>query len=103
MIVQFLICCILFFVSDILALKMNIWRTMESDPTFVHNDAKVDLRMHRQMTFLKVKRLLELNFVSFEEAMTDPAKSMAWVGAVGMQHHGQISSFLANSMYAPFF
>ena len=65
---------------------------MESDPTFVHNDAKVDLRMHRQMTFLKVKRLLELNFVSFEEAMTDPAKSMAWVGAVGMQHHGQISS-----------
>ena len=64
---------------------MNIWRTIESDPTFVHKDEDIQgsLKRHRQSTFLKVKRLLELNFVPFEEAMTDPAKSMAWVGAVG--------------------
>ena len=67
---------------DVLALKMNIWRTLESDPTFAQKDA-ADLKNHRHLTFQKVKRLLELNFVPFEEAMTEPAKSMAWVGAVG--------------------
>ena len=68
--------------EEILALKMKIWRALECDPVFSHLEA-ADLRDHRQSTFAKVKKLIALNFVPFEDAMIQPARSMAWVGAVG--------------------
>ena len=68
--------------EEILALKMKIWRALENDPVFSHQEAS-DLRNHRQSTFAKVKKLISLNFVPFEDAMIQPARSMAWVGAVG--------------------
>ena len=62
---------------------MKIWRALENDPIFSHHDDTSDLKDHRQTTFAKVKKLISLNFVPFEDAMIQPARSMAWVGAVG--------------------
>ena len=56
---------------------------MESDPIFAR-ESEENLNSKRASTFNKVQRLLELDFVPFEVAMSEPDKPMAWVGAVGM-------------------
>ena len=63
---------------------MNIWTHLATDPVFAQQSKDVTLEEKRWVTFKKVKRLIELDFVPFEVAMSEPEKSMAWVGAVGM-------------------
>ena len=69
--------------EDILDLKMRIWKHLQKDSIFAHKSEET-LDSKRASTFEKVQRLIELDFVPFEDAMSEPQKSMAWNGAVGM-------------------
>ena len=69
--------------SEILELKMKVWHHLESDPEFAHKDQET-LPEKRAATLRKVKKLVKLNLVPFEDTLVEPEKSMAWIGAVGM-------------------
>ncbi len=65
--------------EEILALKMRIWRYLEQEPLFAHDVLDGGLARDREVTFKRVKKMVEMNFVPFEEAMMNPLKSMGWV------------------------
>ena len=74
-----------FHTEPLLALKMKIWRGLEQDPIFAHDLLRHDdcnLSREREVTFKRVQRLVEMNFAPFEEIMTNPLKSMAWVSVM---------------------
>ena len=54
---------------------MKIWKEIEADPIFAHHSDE-SLSSKRASTFEKVQKLILLNHVPFEVAMSEPEKSM---------------------------
>jgi len=69
--------------EDILRMKMRVWRRMEVEPVFAHK-GEMTLDENREVTALRIHRLMELNLVPDSELMETPLKSAAIVSALGM-------------------
>ena len=56
---------------------MKIWNHLASDPIFARNvEEENSLDAKRAITFKRVQRLVELDFVPFETSMMEPEKSI---------------------------
>ena len=68
-----------FHTEEILKLKMKIWNHLASDPIFARNvEEENSLDAKRAITFKRVQRLVELDFVPFETSMMEPEKSISF-------------------------
>lgn len=61
-----------------------MWETLEMDPLFAHQDVDLTLDQQRELTYKRVKRLHEYNFVPEAEMMSNPAKFSTLQRAVQM-------------------
>lgn len=63
--------------------KHRIWRTLASDPLFRSPATALTLDEKRKLTFQRVKRLVEYNFVTAEDLLENPARDQAFNMALG--------------------
>lgn len=62
----------------------QVWETLEKDPLFAHQNVDLTLDKQRELSFKRVKRLHEYDFVPEDEMMSNPAKFYALARAVQM-------------------
>ncbi|KAJ9594894.1 hypothetical protein L9F63_013819 [Diploptera punctata] len=60
--------------ETLLRFKMNIWKTLESDPLFHHPDKRLTLDEERHLAVKRMYRLKEYDFLPFEELVADVRK-----------------------------
>ena len=53
---------------------LQIWDTLERDPLFARQDADLTLDQQRELTYRRVKRLYEYDFLPHSEIMENPTK-----------------------------
>lgn len=71
--------------EEICALKKRVFKTMENDPVFARRPGE-DLPMEkmRELTFLRVKQLFRYDFLTKEDIMADPFKTLILTDCLGM-------------------
>ena len=62
--------------------KHCIWRTLASDPLFRSPATELTLDEKRKLTFQRVKRLVEYNFVPSEKLLENPARDQVFTMAL---------------------
>ncbi|XP_069034019.1 peroxisomal acyl-coenzyme A oxidase 3 [Embiotoca jacksoni] len=83
--------------EDILAFKQHVFRTLENDPLFARQPGEdVPLEKMRELTFLRVKQLFRYNFLTKEEMMADPWKTVVLNDCLGMYDWAVNSKFFLN-------
>ncbi|KAK3587288.1 hypothetical protein CHS0354_034441 [Potamilus streckersoni] len=70
--------------EDILRFKNKIWTTIENDPLFYHSLQTQTVEKDREITFLRVKRLFEYNFLTEKELFSNPLKHQVQTDCLGM-------------------
>ncbi|XP_068005751.1 peroxisomal acyl-coenzyme A oxidase 3 [Melanerpes formicivorus] len=71
--------------EDIIQLKNRIFSALESDPLFAHHPGEdVCREKYQELTFLRLKRLFEYEFVTQQEVMENPLKLLTMIASVGM-------------------
>ena len=68
--------------EDSIRFKHHIWRTLASDPLFRPPATALTLDQKRQLTFQRVKRLVEYNFMPTEELFEHPMRDMVLTTAL---------------------
>lgn len=89
----------LFFLEgeEIVAFKHNLWKTLEDDPLFARLPGEdVSLEKMRELTFLRVKQLFRYSFLTEEEAMSNPWKTMALNDCLGMYDWAMGAKYFLN-------
>ena len=76
-----------------LPLGSQVWDTLERDPLFAHQDVDLTLDQKRELTFKRVKRLFEYDFLPTSEALQNPAKMRALNAAGQMYDISLFASF----------
>lgn len=66
---------------------------MERDPLFAHSNADMTLDQKREITFRRVKRLFEYEFLPTEEAMENPTKLLVFQIALQMYDMALYASY----------
>ena len=61
-----------------------MWDTLERDPLFAHQDADLTLDQQRELTYRRVKRLYEYDFLPDSEIMESPTKLSTFLRVVQM-------------------
>lgn len=61
-----------------------MWETLERDPLFAHQNVDLTLDQQRELTYKRVKRLHEYDFVPESEVLANPAKFNALARAIQM-------------------
>ncbi|KAK5876183.1 hypothetical protein CesoFtcFv8_027179 [Champsocephalus esox] len=83
--------------EEIVAFKHNLWKTLEDDPLFARLPGEdVSLEKMRELTFLRVKQLFRYNFVTEEEAMYNPWKSVVLNDCLGMYDWAMGAKYFLN-------
>ena len=60
--------------EDVVTTRKAVWDTMARDPLFDDPGGELSLQEQRQLTFRRVKRLAEYDFVPEEEILATPVK-----------------------------
>ncbi|XP_057709882.1 peroxisomal acyl-coenzyme A oxidase 3 [Corythoichthys intestinalis] len=83
--------------EEVTALKQRIFAALESDPLFSRTPGE-DLPMEkmRELTFLRVKQLFRYDFLTDEEAMMDPWKTVVLNDCLGMYDWSLAAKFFLN-------
>ena len=68
--------------EDSIRFKHRIWRTLASDPLFRSPANALTLDEKRQLTFQRVKRLVEYNFMPSEDLLENPARDLVFTMAL---------------------
>ncbi|XP_064007695.1 peroxisomal acyl-coenzyme A oxidase 3 isoform X3 [Pogoniulus pusillus] len=68
-----------------ISFSLRVFSSLESDPLFAHHHGEDLCReKYQELTFLRLKRLFEYDFVTQQEAMENPLKLLTMVVCVGM-------------------
>uniref|UniRef100_A0A7N6AU62 Acyl-coenzyme A oxidase n=1 Tax=Anabas testudineus TaxID=64144 RepID=A0A7N6AU62_ANATE len=71
--------------EEMLAFKQHVFKTLENDPLFARRPGEdIAIDKMRELTFLRVKQLFRYNFLSKEEAMANPLKTVILNDCLGM-------------------
>ena len=70
--------------EDIIRFKLRIARSLEADPLFAHHPSQELTRQeHRKITLLRMKRLMEYDFLPDEEFMANPLLTQHMYNTLG--------------------
>eukprot|EP00095_Tigriopus_kingsejongensis_P010852 snap_masked-scaffold592_size129239-processed-gene-0.6 protein:Tk10852 transcript:snap_masked-scaffold592_size129239-processed-gene-0.6-mRNA-1 annotation:"hypothetical protein LOTGIDRAFT_159357" len=69
---------------DLIQFKEDIWTKLANDPIFAPTPETESLEDQRSITFQRVTRLLDYDFLSQEKLMENPLRYPAYIAAVGM-------------------
>ncbi|KAK5848676.1 hypothetical protein PBY51_006270 [Eleginops maclovinus] len=79
------------------AFKHYLFKTLEADPLFARRPGEdLSLEKMRELTFLRVKQLFRYNFMTEEEAMSDPWKTVTLNDCLGMYDWSMGAKFFLN-------
>lgn len=84
--------------EDVLDFKENIWSTLEKDPLFQRKVEKLSIDEQRRLTFLRVKRLVEYDFLSEEEILENPMKACGIHDALGSYNWSLMAKMLLHNL-----
>uniref|UniRef100_A0A667ZVK8 Acyl-coenzyme A oxidase n=1 Tax=Myripristis murdjan TaxID=586833 RepID=A0A667ZVK8_9TELE len=71
--------------EDILAFKQHVFRTLENDPLFARQPGEdLSLEKMRELTFLRTKQLFRYNFLTQDDVMANPWKTVILNDCLGM-------------------
>lgn len=71
--------------EEIVEFKQHVFKTLENDPLFARQPGEdIPLEKMRELTFLRVKQLFRYNFLTKEEVMANPWKSVTLNNCLGM-------------------
>lgn len=71
--------------EEILQFKQHVFTTLENDPLFARQPGEdIPIEKKRELTFLRTKQLFRYNFLTEEEAMANPWKSLILTDCLGM-------------------
>lgn len=83
--------------EEILEFKQHVFKTLENDPLFARQPGEdVPLEKMRELTFLRVKQLFRYNFLTEEEVMANPWKTVILSDCLGMYDWSLASKFFLN-------
>lgn len=68
---------------DLIAFMNRMYSFLETDPVFQHADGDLTLEEERQITFRRVKRLLESKLINEDEFLFDHKKALIWTSSLG--------------------
>ncbi|XP_051897352.1 LOW QUALITY PROTEIN: peroxisomal acyl-coenzyme A oxidase 3 [Pristis pectinata] len=86
--------------EEIIRVKKKIFQALENDPLFARQSEDLSLEKHRELTFLRCKRLFEYDFCTLEEASQNPLKLLAFIDCLNMY---DMSLGVMNSLNAQLF
>ncbi|KYO45699.1 hypothetical protein Y1Q_0021372 [Alligator mississippiensis] len=71
--------------KELLQYKNGIFSALENDPLFArHHGEDITQEKHRELTFLRCKRLFEYEFLNMEDLIVNPLKLMILLQCLGM-------------------
>ncbi len=70
------------FTEEIVKFKKEIWDTLAKDPLFAEPNKELALHEKRELSFKRLKRLVEYEFLTDEEILTCPLKTPALTTAL---------------------
>ncbi|KAM6895159.1 peroxisomal acyl-coenzyme A oxidase 3 [Lycodopsis pacificus] len=83
--------------EDILAFKRRVLKTLEDDPLFARQPGEdVPLEKMRERTFLRVKQLFRYDFLTRDEVMANPWKTVALNDCLGMYDWAMTAKYFLN-------
>ncbi|XP_023279541.1 peroxisomal acyl-coenzyme A oxidase 3 [Seriola lalandi dorsalis] len=83
--------------EEILAFKHHVYRTLENDPLFARRPGEdVPMEKMRELTFLRVKQLFRYDFITKEETMANPWKTVVLSDCLGMYDWAMSAKFFLN-------
>ncbi|XP_044039862.1 peroxisomal acyl-coenzyme A oxidase 3-like isoform X2 [Siniperca chuatsi] len=80
--------------EKVMAFKQHVFKTLENDPLFARQPGEdVPIEKMRALTFLRVKQLFRYDFMTKEESLTHPWKTVAFNDCLGMYDWTVASKF----------
>nr|XP_046236273.1 peroxisomal acyl-coenzyme A oxidase 3 isoform X2 [Scatophagus argus] len=77
--------------------KQHVFKTLENDPVFARRPGEdVPIEKMRELTFLRVKQLFRYDFLTKEEAMANPWKTVVLNDCLGMYDWALTAKFFLN-------
>ncbi|ELK06544.1 Peroxisomal acyl-coenzyme A oxidase 3 [Pteropus alecto] len=71
--------------EDVLRLKKTIFSALENDPLFAPpREGNLPMEKYRELNFLRLKRVLEHDFLRVAELLESPLKALALISCLGM-------------------
>ncbi|XP_041820833.1 peroxisomal acyl-coenzyme A oxidase 3 [Chelmon rostratus] len=89
----------LYFIEDenVRTLKHHVFKTLENDPLFARQPGEdLPVEKMRELTFLRVKQLFRYNFISVEDVMADPWKTVILSDSLGMYDWALAAKYFLN-------
>ena len=72
----------LVFTEEIVKFKKEVWATLAKDPLFSEPNHDLTLHEKRELSFKRLKRLIEYEFLTDEDIMACPLKTPAFTAAI---------------------
>ena len=72
----------LLYTEEVVAFRSSVWETLSKDPLFSDPDRELTLNEKRELSFKRLKRLVEYEFLTDEDLLMCPMKQPAFVGAL---------------------
>uniref|UniRef100_A0A8C3APV1 Acyl-coenzyme A oxidase n=1 Tax=Cyclopterus lumpus TaxID=8103 RepID=A0A8C3APV1_CYCLU len=83
--------------EDILAFKQHVFNALEGDPVFARQPGEdVPLEKMRELTFLRVKQLFRYDFLTRDEVMANPWKTVVLSDCLGMYDWAMSAKYFLN-------
>ncbi|MBN3316038.1 ACOX3 oxidase, partial [Atractosteus spatula] len=83
--------------EEILAFKQKVFRALENDPLFARQPGEdLSLERQREMTFLRCKQLFKYDFLTAQDVMENPLKTIALNDCLGMYDWSLSSKYFLN-------
>uniref|UniRef100_A0A672ID32 Acyl-coenzyme A oxidase n=1 Tax=Salarias fasciatus TaxID=181472 RepID=A0A672ID32_SALFA len=77
--------CVFIDGEEILRFKQHVFKTLENDPLFARRPGEdITVEKKKELTFLRVKQLFRYDFMTRDEAMSNPWKYVALQDSLGM-------------------
>ncbi|XP_062300295.1 peroxisomal acyl-coenzyme A oxidase 3 [Scomber scombrus] len=83
--------------EETLAFKQHVFKTLENDPLFARTPGEdVPVEKMRELNFLRVKQLFRYDFMTTEESMSDPLRTVVLNDCLGMYDWSMAAKFFLN-------
>ncbi|XP_019409010.1 PREDICTED: peroxisomal acyl-coenzyme A oxidase 3-like [Crocodylus porosus] len=83
--------------KELLQYKNGIFSALENDPLFArHHGEDITQEKHRELTFLRCKRLFEYEFLNREDLIVKPLKLMIFLQCLGMYDWSLFLKYILN-------
>ncbi|XP_053199785.1 peroxisomal acyl-coenzyme A oxidase 3 [Scomber japonicus] len=83
--------------EETLAFKQHVFKTLENDPLFARTPGEdVPVEKMRELNFLRVKQLFRYDFMTAEESMSDPWRTVILNDCLGMYDWSMSAKFFLN-------